>query len=474
MAFVDPADQATPGPGVQQSGSPVAAGGAGIAGSSKASPSSPGQNVPAMPSSQLSSYLNANQPQAAALGQNVATNVGNQVQAAGAAIQPAVNIYSGEQYSVPTDAATNAAVASSPSSLTPTQQASYEAELGASAQAPNSANTFEASTPYATINTNIQNAVEQANLWNSGNNVADISTALQPYEGQNATTGDTTLDSLLLSQTPGAYGQIQSAVAPAANLQSQLAAGATSADQALQSAIQADQAATPAAQQAAQTYSTNLTSYLNDQVAADQNAPQAATATQLQGDLTAGNISAADATALGLSPAQMADLNYVANYADTPQEWYGGAAIQNPNGQGINWHPTPVFSTPSTPAQLNLAQYLSTVAPGAVDAQNVASPTQYADVAALAQLMGTSAPAEEINASTASQAGTAPTVGSTLNYQGAINDAYQSALAQMNAMSNAGYVDIGPGATDWNPPDPFAFAAGGEVKPKNLAQYLGA
>ena len=258
MAFAAPdPNEETPGQGVPQAGQPVSAGGAGLGGSSKAA-ATPGQNVPAQPSAQLSSYLGANQPQAAALGQNVATSVGNQVNAAGSAIQPAVNIYTGQQYTVPTDATTNAAVASSPSSLTQAQQQSFENELGASAAAPNSADTFEASAPYQTLNTGIQNAVEQANLWNAGNNVADLSTALQPYEGSQATTGDTTLDSLLLSQTPGAYGQIQSAVAPASTLQSQLNAGATQADASLQNAIAQDNAATPAATAAAQQYVTGL------------------------------------------------------------------------------------------------------------------------------------------------------------------------------------------------------------------------
>ena len=476
MAFASPdPNEETPGQGVPQAGQPVSAGGAGLGGSSKAA-ATPGQNVPAQPSAQLSSYLGANQPQAAALGQNVATSVGNQVNAAGSAIQPAVNIYTGQQYTVPTDAATNAAVASSPSSLTQAQQQSFTNELGASAAAPNSANTFEASSPYQTLNTGIQNAVEQANLWNAGNNTADLSTALSPFEGPSATTGDTTLDSLLLSQTPGAYSQIQSAVAPASTLQSQLNAGATQADASLNAAIAADNAATPAAQQAAQTYSTNLTGYLNGQVAADQGAPQAATTGQIQNDLTTGTLSAADATALGLSPAQLADINYMVQYADTPQLYQGPVTggVEQDNGS-IDWNYAPEHTTPSTPASLNLAQYLSTVAPGQVDAQNVASPTQYADVAALSNLMGTSAPAEEINSSTASQAGTAPTVGNSFNYGGAMSDVDQPVIAQMEAMSNAGYLDTGPGDTSFSLPDPAAFSQGGEVnKPKNLAQFLGA
>jgi hypothetical protein len=69
---------------------PIAAGGAGIGGSTKAA-NTPGQNVPAQPSAQLSAYLGANQPQAAALSQNIAGTLTNQANAAGQAILPAVN-----------------------------------------------------------------------------------------------------------------------------------------------------------------------------------------------------------------------------------------------------------------------------------------------------------------------------------------------------------------------------------------------
>lgn len=261
MAYVNPEDR-VPAPPPPGQGS-VPSGGQGVGGSTKAA-STPGQNVPAQPSAQLSSYLAANQPQAAALGQNVAQAVGNQVNAAGQTIQPAVNTYTGNLYTVPTDANVNQAVASSPSALTPEQRATYQQELGASAHAPNSANTFETTQGYQDSAQQIQKAVEQANLWNSGNNVANLTTAMAPFEGPNATGGARSLDALLLSRTPNAYGQIQQAVAPAAGFQDQLASGTTAANQSLHNAISADTAATNAAKGSAQQYVTGLNATLND------------------------------------------------------------------------------------------------------------------------------------------------------------------------------------------------------------------
>ena len=358
---------------------PVSAGGQGVVGKSN-TPATPGQNVPAQPSAQLSAYLGANQPQATALGQNIAQNVGAQVQGAGNAILPAVNTYTGQLVNVPTDTATNQAVASSPSSLTPAQQASYQAELGAAAQAPNSANTFETTAPYANLVTNIQNAVGQANLWNAGNNPASISTALQPYETNNATTGDTTLDALLLSGTPSAYAPIQAAIAPAANLQQNLTAGANTADQALQAAIAADQAATASAQAAPQTYATNLTNYLQGVISGTEPGITAQNA-QIMSDLAANTPTQADLTALGVTPEQWTALS---------------SEMQQTAGYGV---------------PITLSNYLTQTAPNITTAE-AATPTQYADIAALQNILGSNAPIEPISSVNAGQAGQFPTLAS--------------------------------------------------------------
>ncbi len=271
MAFVNP-NEVVPGQPAPAAGqAPVAAGGAGVGGSAKAA-ATPGQNLPAQPSAQLSAYLGANQPQAKDMAGNVATSLAGQVGAAGQAINPAVNAYTGNLYSVPTDTSVNSAVAASPSSLTPEQQATYKTELGAAGKAPNAAATFETTAPYQGLTSDIQKAVDQSNLWNAGNNVSSLSTAISPFEGPNATKGDKTLDALLLSQVPDAYSKIQGAAAPAAGLQDQLAAGTTTANTALQNAIAQDTATTPAAQASAQQYANNLKNQLAQYLAQAQDA----------------------------------------------------------------------------------------------------------------------------------------------------------------------------------------------------------
>lgn len=403
MAFVDPSQVVPAQPGQQQGQAPIAAGGAGIGGATKQAASAPGVNVPAQPSAQLSSYLAANQPQTTAFAGNIANTVGQQTQAAGAAIQPAVNVYSGQQYTVPTDAAVNSQVATAPSALTPDQTQTFQTELAAGANAPNSANTFESTPAYQGIASNIQNAVEQANLWNSGNNVANLSTALTPFEGGNQTSGDTTLDALLLSGTPGAYKQITDAVAPAANLPGQLTAGTTAADQALQTAIAQDQATTAAATAAPQTYASNLNTYLQTGV---NNATTggAATNARILQDLTANTPTQADLTALGISAADWATLS---------NEMAGAASAGVP---------------------ISLAAYLSQTTPGGVTPANLASSTQYSDVAALQNILGGNAPVEPISNVTANQAGTAPTSFNKFNLsdaeKAASNNATVKALEQ--------------------------------------------
>ena len=387
MAFVDPNGVIPVAPTPVSGQAPISSGGAGVGGSTKPAAGTPGVNVPAQPSAQLSAYLNANQPQSTAFGSNVASTLAGQTAAAGNAINPAVNAYTGQLYTVPTDTTVNQQVATAPSGLTSDQTQTFQTELGASQNAPNSANTFESTSPYQDLTTGIQNAVEQANLWNSGNSVPNLTTALAPFESSNATAGGTTLDALLLSQTPGAYSQIQNAVAPAANLQGQLQTATGQADTALQGAIQQDNAATAAAQAAPQTYASNLTSYLTNAV---NQATQGDTAQnqQILSDLTANTPTQAELQILGVTPDQWTMLS---------NEMAGASQAGLP---------------------IDLATYLSQTQPNVTD-QNIATPTQYADVAALQSILGGNTPSMPITATTANEAGTAPTNLNSFNLLGA-------------------------------------------------------
>ena len=366
MAFI--VDQNAPQQGVNQVGvqsAPVSSGGAGVAGGPTKAAATPGVNVPAQPSAQLSAYLQANQPQSSNLAGQIAGNLSGNVNAVQNAITPAVDIYTGQLNNVQDNPTLDTLVSTNPSQATapaptpftpgpndstekPVQPnpdiAEFQNELNASANAPSSTDTFETTQPYADLTSQIQNDVEQANLWGQGNNPASLATALTPYEGNAATSGDITLDSLLLSQNPEAYSQIQSAIAPTGNLQGQLNAGAATADQYLNSAIANDQASTAAAQGAVQTYENNLTSYLSNAVTQAQ---QAATEqnSQILSDITNNTPTQEDLSTLGITPAQWQQLQVEIGAAATP-----------PN-LDFNTNLGPQ-SLPTAATPINISQYL--------------------------------------------------------------------------------------------------------------------
>jgi hypothetical protein len=388
--------------------------------------------------------LAANQPQAAAFGQNVAKTLGDQTAAASNAIAPAVNTYTGNLYTVPTDQGVNSLVATSPSSLTPEQQATYQQELGASAAAPNPASTFETTAPYQNLVGDIQNVVEQANLWGAGNNVPALSTALSPFEEAGATTGVRTLDALLLSQTPDAYGRIQTATAPAANLPGQLAAGTNQADAALQAAIAADNAATPAATAAAQSFGTNLTDYLTTLMNSNQAAENSQTSANaaLTSDLANKTLTASDAVALGISPTA------AQAYADA----YNSLNPAIDALRAIEFDPNAARALPRTDeVPLDLSGYLTQGTPPAITMANVATPQNYSDVAALQNLLGANAPPLPISAATADQAGLGLNVNAAAKFDpqaslGAVYDALNKAQTNLDAINASAASD--PPQTD--------------------------
>lgn len=428
MAITAQAEQEQPGQEVPQAGIP-STGGAGVGGaatkqaSQTKAASTPGVNVPQSPSSQLSAYLNANQGQATQQAGQIAGTLGNQTQAAGNAVTGAVNTYTGQLNPVTSDTTVNQQVENSPSGLTQSQQQTYTQELGAGANAPNSANTFESSSGYGDLASQVQNAVEQANLWNSGNSLPNLTTALQPFE-QGNTTGGQTLDAYLLSQTPQAYSQIQNAVAPAAGLQSALTTGTAGADTALQNAITQDQATTTAATQAAQQYATNLNNYLNQGVStAQQNATN--TNNTIATDLTNNTLTASDIQALGLTPAQVQSLQGYLNLGTekgTPVTPGKQATPTAPNSYGVD-----------------LSTFLQAGTPSALNVQNFATPTQYADVAALQSLLGANAPTTLLSGTT-QPTGTAPTLTDTFNASGAAGavQTAQQKVQQTQALDTQG------------------------------------
>ena len=418
MAFVDPDATTAQVPATQAAqNAPVSSGGAGAAGTAtKPAANTPGVNVPQQPSAALSAYLNANQPQATALAGQIAGSVGNQVNTAQQAVLPAVNTYTGQLTNVPTNAAVNQEVQTAPSQMSAADQATYEQELAAANNAPNSAGTFETTAPYQSLTSQIQSAVEQANLWNVGNDPATIASQMAPFETNNASTGDTTLDAILLSQTPAAAQTLQAAAAPAANLQSYLNTEAGAADTALQNSIASDQATTQAATQASDQYVSNLTTTLNNAVATAQAAALQGNDSILQ-DLQNNTLTPADQATLGITNDQLAGLETQLQLAETPQ-----AVISQGAGQYEGNAPT---------QNINLLAYLNQQDPNAaITAANTATPQEYSDLAALENMMGSEAPQNvPLQAANASQAGTAPTVLgiNSFNTTGALNAAINAA-----------------------------------------------
>lgn len=418
-------------------------GGAGAAGATggKAA-ATPGVNVPAQPSAQLSAYLSANAPQTTQFAQGIAGTVGGQVNAAGAAIPSAVNAYTGQLYSVPTDAALNQAVASSPSSLTPEQQATYKTALDAASKAPNPAAKFEGTQAYQDVTSNVEKAVQTADLWNSGNSIPNLTEALRPFTSPSATGGDRTLDALLVSRTPQAYSTIQGAVAPAANLRGDLSAGVQQAGDALRNAIEADYGATDAALGAGRSYATNLQSFLQNAV--DSARAQSKTAgDRLAAHLSEGTLDAQDAALLGITEEQGAQLAAAVKAANDASAAAGMGA-----------------------SPINLRSYLTQRPTDLITAANTASSKDYADVAALQALLGDRAPVLPIGATTADQAGKVPSLNS-LDYESALQAAQiNKRVGELQADSLRMVEDANKASQGW------AYNHWGGLSPNQFNDYI--
>ena len=153
---------------------------------------------------------------------------------------------------------------------------------------------------------------------------------------------------------------------------------------------------------------------------------------------TVNALSPADLQAMGLTAAQGTALQQALQQAATSTVTNGTAPGSHNFG---SWSPT---------AQISLNQYLNQINPTtAITAANEATPQQYAEEAAINQLLGSQAPlqTEALNPAMASQAGTAPTNLENFNYQAALSNAQNTAAAEQaesvaaaNAINGAGDV----------------------------------
>ena len=441
MAFViqNPLDQtnqaATAGAGTTPASAqaPIttsSAPGAGPSGGSGGKTASVAPTTAGQPFSNLSAYLTANQPQIANQANLTAGELTNQYGQLQQEIGNAANAYTsavGAQYA-PYATDLSGSVAANPAAFVqnPSNVTAFQEQVAAPVATP----TFETISPYTTANADVTNAAGTA---------ANVNTlpGLQTYLTQQAqntntpyTTGESVLDATLLNQSPAAIQQVQDAAAPIVALPTALANTVTAQDAAAQAAYQA-------ALQQQQTTTSGLTAdeqaLINaigtpesatgvagtGELGTAQAAAQAQNAAVLA-DLASKNLSPTDLATLGITPDQWAALQSAVTAAGTPQ------TVQSANGQ---------FGAQSGTANIDLTQWLQQLSPQAqITAANVATPSQYANAAALAELAGTGGwSTNPLNPANAAEAGTAPTNLNTFGYAPALSTSQGTGKAEVDA-----------------------------------------
>lgn len=191
------------------------------------------QSTPAQPFQNLQAYLGANTPQVNQQASNIASNLGTQYGQVKSDIDtantnfgnqvnsgytPANTDLTGRAASNPSDFVTN------PNDVTAFKQLYNDAYAGPE--------NFETSDTYGNLNSQVNKAVNNANLVNSTG-------GLQTYfQGQNpnATKGGNILDTVLLQGTPEAYQTVKSAAQPFNTLPDYLSGAVNTADTGVQNA----------------------------------------------------------------------------------------------------------------------------------------------------------------------------------------------------------------------------------------------
>lgn len=270
---------------------------------------------------------------------------------------------------------------------------------------------------YGTLQGKVNEGNQQAGLINTpgGRNVL-----AQQVEGDNTSQGVNQLDALLLG-APGASSTVASAATPYASMNDYLNAQNTAGLGAVSDAQTAAQNTSQHALDAFTGANGALTG-LNSQIGNATTAAQAAAAKQ-QNALQNG-----DFASLGLSQDQWNQLQAANQRANTMQYMTGhnfGAASQT-------YDPT-----------ADMASFLTQQDPANINAQTVATPEQYAQMAAIQQLLGGKNPTgNTINPALASLAGTAPQninnfdYADALKYSTGIGDQERAdAQAQANALT---------------------------------------
>lgn len=300
-----------------------------------------GSKSPAQPFTNLQSYLTANAPQIQQQADTISGNLENQYGQIKGNVDQGVQAFNQQVQGgfTPENQQVVQSAAANPAQFvqTPGNTEAFKSQINDQYTGPSN---FEGTSGYAPLNAQVTKGAANANLLNTP---AGVQTYLQGSEN-NATPGENLLDSVLLQQSPGAIQQVQKAASPFSQLPQYLSNAVTSSDQ-----------AASAAPVAAQKAASNAAAAINPVAQGFQKTLAAATpAAQAQENAYNATI-AKNQQELNPFNSQLTNFN-----AGT------GIALDNPLTAYLN------EKMMTNPASLS----------------NVATNPQYAEDAALAQLMG--------------------------------------------------------------------------------------
>lgn len=297
--------------------------------------------------SRLSDYLKANQDQVQNMANQISGNLGTQFGNVKGSIDQAGQDFGNQVSSgyTPYNPDTISQVSSNTVDFAakPENVKAFQSQLNDQYTGPTN---FESSSPYAGVQENITNAVQQAGQLGS---YPGLSTYLQNNVETNATPGQNTLDTVLLQGNQPAYQSIQEAAKPFGTLPDYL----SSVGKTQNANVQAAQQAAPAAQAAAQAALTGQENSLGSTLAGELNAGQAAYQSygQRVNDLIG---------SLSQPATQVGQQFWQANQID-PRLQGALAGISNFN----MWDPSEGVSVPQAATWLSPAQQIQ--APGQAD-----------------------------------------------------------------------------------------------------------
>jgi hypothetical protein len=367
----------------------------------------------------VGTYLDANRAGSADLGNRVSSNLTNKYNQTKAGAEGSYNQFAGDVNKGYTQENTDLInqVAANPTSAASNkdQLAAFQGQLN---------DTYAGPQNWADFGTQ-QGKVNEANQYaNLSKTPGGLNVYAQEAEGQTGgpqSQGINQLDSLLLGGSPEAMGQVQSAADPYKSLNdyinTQNTAGSGLVSGAQNTAQNASQHALDAFTGANGTL-TNLNSTIT-QNTAQKLAEAQATNSNLKADLASGNMTPADLQAAGITQPQWDALKAAMTRANTSQYMTGhnfGAASAT---QAIDLMPG---LQQQDPTQM-------------INAGTTATPDQYAQMAAIQQLLGSKNPqGNAINPDSASLAGTYnPANLNQFNYQGALDYSTQVGDAERQA-----------------------------------------